>query len=245
MAGCDSKIEAFNLNTTIEKTLSILSLLLYRLELKFDLSAHMAGIHQAIMDGTINAETIEQEEDNRNLQSKIKAPYKSHFHHACIYTELAKIKQGERDENTAWSFIVQANYQAGLTFGILSTYPGVDEEDVLSKLGRKATQARHSEYDPERREVIKLLSSPPSGGWKSEKEAFESIIEPLKSIINESLKTLGGKRFALTNIKKLEPAVKRWLSYDKKKREKGEPQIMVRQTYEKYSHETLSNPNNH
>ncbi|EJM77162.1 hypothetical protein [Pseudomonas sp. GM55] len=169
----DQNFETHNLNSTIEKTLGILSLLFHRLESKFDLSGHMSGIHQAIMDGTINTETIDQEQDNHTIQSKIRAPYKSHFHHACVYTELAKIKQRECDENAAWSFIAQANYQAGLTFGILSTYLGVDEEEVLSKHCSKAARSRHSIHDPERKEVVKLLSYPSSGGWKSEKEALE------------------------------------------------------------------------
>lgn len=245
MTVCDQKFESHNFNTTIEKTLSILSLLHHRLDSKFDLSEHLARIHQEIMDGTINAKTVDQEQDNRTTQSKIRAPYKSRFHHACVYTELAIINQKEGNEKSAWSFIVQANYQVGLTFGILSSYPGVDEEEVLSKQGRKAAQARHSKHDPERQEVIRLLSAPSSGGWKSKKEALESIIGPLNKIILQSLKTLGGKRFDLADTNKLETAVKRWLKYDKKKAKKGEPQDMARQTYEKYSSEWLTIPHNH
>ncbi len=241
----DPKIEVHDLTTTIKKALDKLTLLFLQLESNFDLPTHMAGIYQAIINGEINAKTIEQEEGNRIFQSKILAPYKSYFRHACIYTELARISQAEGDDNTAWSFISQANHQIGLTFGILSTYPGVDTADVQSKQGRKAAQTRHSKQDPERKQVVRLLSCPPPGGWKNEKEALESIIRPLNHIIQQSLKTLGGERFKLTEPKDLESSVWRWLRYDKKKAQKGEPQGIVRQAYEAYSYERLTNPNNH
>lgn len=245
MPSFDPKIEIHDLKTTIDKTLDRLTLLFHQLESSFDLPRHMTGIHQAILSGAINAETIEQEQDNRIFQRETLAPYKSHFRHACIYTELAKISYAERNDNAAWSFIAQANYQIGLAIGTLSTYPGVDIKDARSMQTKEAARAKHSKTDPERREIIRLLSDPPTGGWKDEKEALNTIIGPLNNIIQQSLKSLNGHRFEITEPKQLERSVKRWLRYDKKKAERGEPQGMIRLAYEAHSQERLTNPNNH
>ncbi|TXH92873.1 MAG: hypothetical protein E6Q71_00215 [Pseudomonas sp.] len=241
----DPKIEVRDLGATIEKALGSLTLLFHKLESSFDLPRHMTGIHQAIISGAINAETIEQEQDNRIFQRETLAPYKSHFRHACIYTELAKISYAERNENSAWSFIAQANYQIGLAIGTFSTYQGVDIKDARSMQTKEAARVRHSKTDPERREIIRLLSDPPTGGWKDEKEALNNIIGPLNNIIQQSLKSLNGHRFEMTEPNHLKSSVKRWLQYDKKKAEKGKPQSMIRLTYEAHSQERLTNPNNH
>lgn len=132
----------------------------------------------AIKAGKITLDTMSNEWVLSVIKGSIESSYVQ-FKHACIYSVLSEIAFGKSETEKAWSLLAKSCTLCGSANASKENKSTQDHAKQLENV-RKGGKKRGDGYLPVRQEVVRLLNSPPKGGWNESLPTRKAIAESLK-----------------------------------------------------------------
>ncbi|MCF7539186.1 hypothetical protein [Pseudomonas petrae] len=152
-----------------------------------DLDEILSALSEAIETGNITEDEIMDLNLAGVIPRKRLDRQQAQFHMSCLAYIQAKKQIDSGDEAAAWPLLCHTSYLIGQTeTGLAESNEArwTSENALLGRqLGGKATNEK---YAPFRTRMVELLKSrAPEGGWKTKKQAVETIYLELEKFIPE------------------------------------------------------------
>jgi len=108
-----------------------------------------------------------------------------HVRHACLYLELAKAAEDNKDRDRAWAFTNEASLMInGISGASGAIFDKIDTAN-RTKQNRENGKGRIKNFFPVKQEAARLLEElKPKGGWLSVTSAASALEVPLGSFID-------------------------------------------------------------
>lgn len=107
-----------------------------------------------------------------------------HVRHACLYLELARAAEENKDRDRAWAFNNEASLMIGELIEKSETIFNEIETDKRSTQNSKNGKGRIKNFLPVKEEAVRLLEvMKPEGGWPTLTSAVTALDEPLAHFI--------------------------------------------------------------
>lgn len=156
---------------------------------KDDYSTLLSKIRHAIGDPTLQAELVQNwnSEDNAHEPSQEAEAFLNHFKHACLYIELARAAEEQKEHTRAWAFNNYASLMVGETSEKSETILYHIEIRHHSKQNSKNAQGGSNNLIPVKEEAARLLEEmKPEGGWPSYRRAAIVLEAPMAEYISHN-----------------------------------------------------------
>ncbi|WP_033049353.1 hypothetical protein [Pseudomonas sp. GM21] len=130
-------------------------------------------------------EVYKRSEDTKGLDEEINVLL-VHVRHACLYLELARAADDNKDRDRAWAFTNEASLMIDWIGG--SSGPIFDKIDVANRVkqNRENGKGRNKAHLPVKEAAIRLLDEmKPEGGWPTKTKAVKAIETHLAEVIEK------------------------------------------------------------
>lgn len=177
-----------NAKESIESQYAKLEEINITFEEPIDLIGTLSELAIAIETGNINEEKIADLHADGVIGQNRLDRQQAQFYMSCIAYLHAKNKIDSGDEMAAWPLLSHTSYLIGQTETVHAAANEIrwklDNALPGRKLGGKTTSEK---YDPLRLRMIELLQiRAPKGGWKTKKQAVETIYLDLERFVSEN-----------------------------------------------------------
>lgn len=170
-------VENLGFNGTIEQNDSDLEFIYKVTDPNLNFHEFKLQLAVAIKAGQITSETMSHEWAGSLINPSIDSSFVT-FRHACIYSVLAEIAYGNSETEKAWPLLAKSRNLCGSASACIAN-PVIGGDTKQRENARKGGKNRGNALLPVRQEVVRLLKSPPTGGWKDSRQTRKAIAKSL------------------------------------------------------------------